>query len=647
VDILIRQNFGQQRHENEITQSAILHNNFDELQTCAHKCHICRVFRQAIVFEEVTFDGLKAFQKTEGQVIVRWRTSTTAQGSTSSFLTVEIEGGRTKSGIINCTSQSNIEHLSLRPNALSSIVIKQARGWLDDCLANHVGQCDNLRWNSENPQLLVEIMSPTSIRLCENKTDDYVALSYCWGKETDEVKRGKTLTTNLQRRHQEFSITELPNTVRDALGIIHAMGLRYAWIDTLCIVQDDPKGVTTMHKVYSNALFTLCACATRQATEKLINQREAWTEVTEPCRLGGQFLTTTDMSLNELRLRSPLADRAWTLQEERLSPRMLYVSSSRMYWSCGKGHEMEMKPTYGELTTPLHRPMYAVSDRNAAMPIAQEFLWACYSGEQNLHKYWTDMVTSYAMRDMGKKSDRLKALSGLAAKYLSASSCDRYLAGLWAKDLAEGLSWRVKQPVEIDTSKIDPENVAPPLPSWSWAILPLQTAINFDGKSMKSPDFEWIQDDSIGGAIVGDAAEQAIEVGGRVGRLCVTGRIRSLWKSTSRFIEWSEISRSAKGEEKFSFADNLERDLHAVHYQTGRVLVHENRKREVIGQLDFRRDVESLQSEWLGMSALQVGSSSMLLLQHCSDGTWRRVGVAWDVREDYFASARKETLILA
>jgi hypothetical protein len=78
-----------------------------------------------------------------------------------------------------------------------------------------------------------------------------------------------------------------------------------------------------MHKVYSNALFTLCACATRQATENLIDQREAWTKIMEPCRLGGQFLTTTDMSLNELRLRSPLADRAWTLQEERLSPRML------------------------------------------------------------------------------------------------------------------------------------------------------------------------------------------------------------------------------------------------------------------------------------------------------------------------------------
>jgi hypothetical protein len=33
-------------------------------------------------------------------------------------------------------------------------------------------------------------------------------------------------------------------TVRDAIRMIHAIGLRYAWVDTLCIVQDDPKGVT-------------------------------------------------------------------------------------------------------------------------------------------------------------------------------------------------------------------------------------------------------------------------------------------------------------------------------------------------------------------------------------------------------------------
>jgi hypothetical protein len=76
------------------------------------------------------------------------------------------------------------------------------------------------------------------------------------------------------------------------------------------LVDGKPKGVETMHRVYSNALFTLCACATAAATRVLLGQREAWIQKTELCRFGGRWLTTSDMSLNELRLLSPLADRA-------------------------------------------------------------------------------------------------------------------------------------------------------------------------------------------------------------------------------------------------------------------------------------------------------------------------------------------------
>jgi hypothetical protein len=439
--------------------------------------------------------------------------------------------------------------------------------------------------------------------------------------------------------------------VRDALHIIHAMGIRYAWVDTLCIVQDKlvqdkPEGVATMHKVYSNALFTLCACATTRVTAKLLDQRAAWTQRTEPCRLGGQWLTTPDMSLNELRLRSPLAERAWALQEERLSPRMLYVSSNRVYWSCAKGHEVEMKPTYGHKATPLHRPVYAASDRDTKMPLTQEFLLACYSGTSDLHAYWADIVKSYALRSMSDLSDRFTALSGLAAKYLSASRGDEYLAGLWANHLAEGLAWRLHQAIEIDCKEINPMIVSPPWPSWSWAVLPLQTAIETNAKSAGSSFFQRVVDDGNKAAGARSGADDAVRRGEQVKEICVTGRTRTFWGPSSRRSDWSTISRLVDGEEKFSFATNPEQDMHAAQPESGRILVYEDRKREVVGQLDFRRDVKRVQLDQVDLWALELGVSTMLLLEHCGEGRRRRVGVAWDVREDYFASAQCETLIL-
>lgn len=655
VENLIRWNIEQRKNHEARKPSTLLHNSFKELEECASQCEICRLFRQSLLLEEVTFDGVRAIEGTEGEVIVQWQETTTADGTPGLFLGVRITDAPKIVGMINCSSRNDIAHLALRGNGRNAAVIKQAKEWLDICRTTHIGICDNLKFDSENPRLLIEIVSSETIRLRENLTGhcEYVALSYCWGNtrslppwEQDEVDRGKTTTKNLKDRLRSFAIEHLPTTVRDALYIIHKIGIRYAWIDTLCVFQDTGEGVSTMHKVYSNALFTLCACATTKATAKLLDERKAWKYRTEPCRLGGQWLTTSDMSLNSLRLRSPLAERAWTLQEERLSPRMLYISSSRIYWSCSSGHEMELKPTYDQESTEAHRPVYAASGHDFQLPTSQEFLLACRRGEgaDDLHPYWADIVRSYALRNMTNPNDRLRALSGLAAKYLSANNRDKYLAGIWALNLPEGLAWKVNQAVSSDGKENDPK--VPKWPSWSWAVLPLQTAIETDARSPRTAFFQRILDDDMGplGNIADEGA--AIREGEEVRDIYVTGRLRPLWEPSSSLVEWSSVSKLVGNEERFTFANNPENDVHAIDWISGRVLVYENRKREVIGQLDFRHDLEKVKSGECELVALEIGETSMLLLENCGDGTHRRVGAAWNVRKDFFASVKENDVLL-
>lgn len=648
IEILIRKNLELRKNDTERVPNAILHNSFEELEQCAKKCEICRVFRQSLVLEEVTYERVKELQKSQGTVVVNWQEEITNNGNRKLFLKVEIKGQSRRAGVVNCSAQNDVGHLELQSDSLHPVVIEQARAWLDNCRRNHVGQCDNLKWSSETPRFLIEILSPDTIKLSENQKAEYAALSYCWGNMDDlsetkqkEIEQGKTYLANLDGRRKAFPVSDLPTTVRDALRIIHRMGIRFAWVDTLCIIQDKPDDVATMHKVYSNALFTLCSCATTFATEHLLEARPAWAYRTEPCRLGGQWLTTTDMSLTELRLRSPLADRAWTLQEERLSPRMLYISSSRIHWSCAVGHEMELRPTYEEKITSTPRPVYATSDHSDEMPRPQQFLLACYEGKKDLHAYWLDITKSYALRSMGKISDRLTALSGLAAKYLSASNLDEYLAGLWANDLAEGLAWRVERVIEQDDN-----NLSASWPSWSWAALPLQTAIRMNLNSKRAPSFEWI---GVAGTLTAGASsgiEDAIKRGEQVKEICVTGQMRRLWTSSSRSVHWSNFSTIVDGDERFSFTESPEQNMHSLEPNSGRILVYEDRKKEIIGQLDFRQNVIRTELNQVELWAFELGASTMLLLEHCGAESWRRVGVAWDVREDYFARANKRTVII-
>ena len=63
----------------------------------------------------------------------------------------------------------------------------------------------------------------------------YTCLSHCWDKS-----RKKRLTTkaNLEANKASIPLDHLPRTMQDAIAVTWKFGVRYLWIDSLCIVQD-------------------------------------------------------------------------------------------------------------------------------------------------------------------------------------------------------------------------------------------------------------------------------------------------------------------------------------------------------------------------------------------------------------------------
>ena len=85
------------------------------------------------------------------------------------------------------------------------------------------------------------------------------------------VLSSPTTDANLQCRLLQFATSDLSQTLQDAITLINALGVRYVWIDSICV----PRGTwddeaSKMHEVYGNAYFTLSISSATKATDRIL-----------------------------------------------------------------------------------------------------------------------------------------------------------------------------------------------------------------------------------------------------------------------------------------------------------------------------------------------------------------------------------------
>lgn len=137
--------------------------------------------------------------------------------------------------------------------------------WLDHCESRHGDSCCSL-------PLMEHLGRPTGLLLIDVKDScivnapdacPYVALSYVWGKCNSYKLTKADLPSTRQKRG--LLRKALPATVRDAITVTLGVGLRYLWVDAICIVQDDrahlQSQIKQMASVYANAACTIIAAA--------------------------------------------------------------------------------------------------------------------------------------------------------------------------------------------------------------------------------------------------------------------------------------------------------------------------------------------------------------------------------------------------
>ncbi|KXH59203.1 hypothetical protein CSAL01_12837 [Colletotrichum salicis] len=394
-------------------------------------------------------------------------------------------------------------------------------------------------------------------------------------------------------------------------------------------VQDKEVEIQRMQEVYGNAAVTICATTTAKATQSLLMPRLAWSKLVKACRIGTSWLTVSPTLPADLRARAPLSLRAWTLQEEHLSPRLLFWGGQRFSWACGRGEYVE-----DSSSSTLSRPSVTPS---------RKFLAECRTAEPNeLWLAWNSIVESYTARSLSNPADRFNALAGFATRYLAAvSGYNKYMAGLWRATFAQDLLWRVARPARLDEEW--PGNVD--APSWSWASLPISLGVRMWDKFEMPTEIELVGD----GASVKVEPSEAVAQGAGLSYVRVRGLLRTLWSPKSQLREWSDVCVQVDGVNKFRSGSNPGQDVHAVDSLTGNLFAYEARKQEIVAEMDSRKLAEDITEQLLlEIYDLAISEHGMPLLRRKNVmGAFQRVGIGFGCRRDFFKGLERTEVVIA
>lgn len=255
--------------------------------------------------------------------------------------------------------------------------------------------------------------------------EPYATLSYCWGGP-----QPITTTNDSYRRHSLIIDKQaLPASVRDAVLVVENIGLRYLWIDALCILQDDQNDknweIVQMPLIYSKAAVTIVASRARGVADGFLHDRPRMGadtpgqvfELAFRCsdnRLGSVVLLPYIESSTE-----PLDLRAWPLQERFLSPRIIEYGSLQTRWIC---------PTLSEYKSPIdgfkNTSIYNEERSDQLFTRALQNIFATPESitsdnrRQDLLICWDKMLQVYTHRALTLGTDRLPAISGIAERIL-------------------------------------------------------------------------------------------------------------------------------------------------------------------------------------------------------------------------------------
>jgi hypothetical protein len=160
------------------------------------------------------------------------------------------------------------------------IAANKIRQWLRDCENNH--ECS--RYRREITKLPTRVLDlgedpkpqdPIKLFETEGAAGTYMTLSHCWGTAHFIT----TTEATIKRRIAGIPLADLPQTFKDAVSLTRSLGIRYLWIDSLCIKQLDKDDWESeagkMGSVYSQSFLNIAATSSAEGNGGCFKERLA------------------------------------------------------------------------------------------------------------------------------------------------------------------------------------------------------------------------------------------------------------------------------------------------------------------------------------------------------------------------------------
>ncbi|CVL12206.1 hypothetical protein FPRO06_03475 [Fusarium proliferatum] len=394
--------------------------------------------------------------------------------------------------------------------------------WLQTCNKDHEAT------EADSTGYLKPLMSTLrvidTVDNCVKEVDtpfDYICLSYVWG--TGSQTQYTTKTRDQLSKPGGLGNVELPQTILDAIRVTRELGIRYIWIDALCIMQDDKDDkariISNMGTIYANAVLSIMASSNVNPTDGLPGVGVPRSQEQSIEKLQGITLAVAfqDARQKYFDIEDRLWNtRAWTFQERVLSKRSVYFTDSQMCFVCPHGACFEdtvpvsdpisytMTPfnDHLQLTSRIHNLWARIwSDPTQAAYINKAFAteddMTIFVGEDPttgeasedgapLYKYkaipssdtidaplikghtlweaYAHAVDAYTKRNMTWQSDAVNAFIGIA-DLIRRGTNTKFWHAMPEFGLTRSLLWYPKEPLSRRRS---PDGKIL-FPSWSWA----------------------------------------------------------------------------------------------------------------------------------------------------------------------------------
>lgn len=378
-----------------------------------------------------------------------------------------------------------------RKRDLTGADFSLARQWIGECLGGHERETTLEQRKRITSLTLVDVYQHC---LIEAGFDvKYAALSYVWPL----FKSSQLVKSNFNQLHTpgflRDSSIRLPKVILDAEEIVKKLGLKYLWVDALCIVQDDPTLkddlIGAMDLIYGGAYFTIVV-ATRTSPKEnysipgVNGQQRRVPQLT--AEVDGLEVVVALPTYEDALQSSVWSTRGWTFQEGILSKRCLIFTDFQMYFRCAHDSRCEDVEAEGS----------EIFDYHAAKPAARQgqldyitndgFLKKV-SENTSFHEYAL-LASAYSSRKLTFETDILNAFRGIMQGISSFVSPSGFYMGLPMDHFDAALLWYPTSQLKMRQSISMEKKIQANLPSWSWISWAGKVAYELDSVSL--PDQE-------------------------------------------------------------------------------------------------------------------------------------------------------------